>query len=124
MKGRSKYGAKKTIVDGIKFDSALEAGRYKYLKAMEGSQVFDLELQPEFILVPSFKLDGGTVRKLSYFADFRYKNISGETIVEDCKGFLTEVYKIKRKLFQFTYCVRGEFRFFEITVAGDTKTLY
>jgi hypothetical protein len=125
MIGRSKYGAKKCIVDGIKFDSKEEAKHYTFLKAMEAQgQITNLELQPEFWLVPSFKLDGKTIRGMKYFADFRFKNISGETIVQDVKGFKTETYKIKLKMFQFTYCIRNEFKFFEIMKAGQTDGLY
>ena len=34
-KGKSKFGAKKTVVDGITFDSKAEAKRYGELKQLE-----------------------------------------------------------------------------------------
>lgn len=68
-----KYHNKKTVADGIKFDSKLEAERYAQLKILERAGVIrDLELQPEYELIPSFKKDGKTWRKTVYKADFRY----------------------------------------------------
>ena len=44
-----KYNAKKTVVDGIKFDSKKEAARYEVLKGLERVGKIDrLELQPRF----------------------------------------------------------------------------
>lgn len=45
----SKYNNKKTIVDGITFDSIKESNRYIELKALERiGEIKDLELQPVF----------------------------------------------------------------------------
>lgn len=91
---KSKYGAKKTEVDGILFDSAKEAKRYVELRYMKMTgQITDLLLQVEFELNP-----GGT-HSLVYVADFVYKELrSGEVIVEDVKGYRTKEYKKKRRL--------------------------
>jgi hypothetical protein len=124
MLGRSKYGAKKSIVDGIKFDSKEEAKRYSYLKSLEGTQVFNLELQPKFVLLPSFKIDGKTIRGMVFTADFQYRNISGETVVEDLKGFVTVDYTMRKKLFLWNYCREGKYKFFEIKTAGSVETFY
>ena len=43
-----------------------------------------------------------TLRKIIYKADFVYK-INGEEIVEDTKGFETDVFKIKMRLFLMQY---------------------
>lgn len=93
-----KYRNKKTVVDGITFDSKKEAERYKQLKRMqEAGDISDLELQPEFVIAERVKLDGKTKRQRKYRADFRYLQ-SGEVVVEDVKGFKTEMYKLKRHL--------------------------
>lgn len=85
---RSKYGAVKTEVDGIRFDSKKEAKRYGELKVMVGAgQVRWFTMQ-----VP-FRLDGGTI----YRADFLVVWADGSVAVEDCKGFLTASYRIKRR---------------------------
>lgn len=101
----SKYKNKKTEVDGIKFDSLKEARRYGELKLLvKGGVIKDLELQPVFELIPRQVYQGKTMRKVSYIADFMYKDIKrGITVVEDVKGFKTDVYKIKMKLFLYKY---------------------
>ena len=100
---KSKYGNKKTprIVNGIevKFDSIKEARYYDklYLRAKAG-QITELTLQPKYELIPTIKWNGKTLRKITYSADFRYVE-NGKTYVIDVKGMLTDVYKIKMRLF-------------------------
>lgn len=101
----NKYKNKKTIVNGIVFDSKLEAKRYSELILLQkANKIKDLQLQPTFELIPSFKKNGKTFRKTTYKADFQYiDNESGQTIVEDTKGFLTELYRLKKKMFEYTF---------------------
>ena len=103
-----KYHNIKISVDGIKFDSKLEAERYRQLKILERAGViYDLELQPEYELIPSFKKDGKTWRKTVYKADFRYiLSENDKTIIEDVKGstaVITDVFRLKQKLFEYKY---------------------
>lgn len=103
-----KYHNTKTVADGIKFDSKLEAERYAQLKILERAGVIrDLELQPEYELMPSFKKNGKTWRKTVYKADFRYILCDGDiTIIEDVKGstaVITDVFRLKQKLFEYLY---------------------
>lgn len=99
----SKYGNRKTIVDGIKFDSKKEANRYLVLKDMlMHDEIEDLQLQPKFLLQESYKYNEVTIRKIYYIADFSYKK-EGKLVVEDVKGKKTDVYKLKRKLFLYRY---------------------
>ena len=103
-----KYHNKKTFIDGIKFDSKLEAERYAQLKMMECAGVIrDLELQPEYELIPSFKKGDKTWRKTVYKADFRYILADDDkTIIEDVKGsisVITDVFRLKQKLFEYKY---------------------
>ena len=101
-----KYHNKKVIVDdGIKFDSLKEARRYKELKILEkANEITELRLQVHFELQPSFKKNGKTIRKIEYIADFTYyDNKSQQYVIEDTKGYRTEVYKIKKKLFEYKY---------------------
>ena len=101
----SKYKNKKVAYDGIKFDSQKERNHYIGLKMLEkAGEIKDLELQKVFELQPSFKKNGKTYRKITYKADFCYFNIKeGKYIVEDVKGFKTEVYKLKKKLFEYKF---------------------
>ena len=95
----TKYHSRKTEVDGIMFDSLKEASRYKELKMMqESGLISDLELQKRFEILP--KSMGN--RAVFYVADFVYTQ-GGQTIVEDCKGFKTDVYKLKKKMFEYRY---------------------
>ena len=100
---QNKYRNKKTIIDGIEFDSKAEAKRYSELKLLErAKKISNLELQPCFILQPSFKKNGKTYRKIEYIADFQYEE-NGQVIVEDVKGVFTKEFQIKRKLFEYKY---------------------
>lgn len=97
--GKSKYGAKKVVIDGITFDSTKEGGRYLELKMLrEAGLVTELELQ-----VP-YELNLGGTHSLKYIADFRYRDgITGQLVVEDCKGYKTKEYLKKRKLMREVY---------------------
>jgi len=96
-RSRPKYGNKKTVVNGIKFDSKWEAERYLYIKSLErAGRVKDLELQVRFNLVVNDQ------KICAYIADFRYKREDKEgvwqEIIEDAKGVETPEFKLKKKL--------------------------
>lgn len=99
----TKYRAKKTEIDGIKFDSKKEAKRYIALKELEKKgNIGKLILQPRFLLQEGFRKNGKAYRKIEYVADFMYEQ-DGKLIVEDVKGIKTDVYKLKQKLFEKRY---------------------
>lgn len=101
--GSSKYHAKKTVVDGITFDSRKEADRYLVLKGMEDDgSIEDLRRQVRYELIPAFDVDGKHYRPVYYVADFVYREDDRE-VVEDVKGVRTDVYKLKSKLFARRY---------------------
>lgn len=112
MRRYSKYNAKKTVVDGIKFDSKREAERYCELKLLEkAKEIRNLELQPRFLLQDKFEdKQGNTHRKIEYVADFMYIDKDNKKIVEDVKGVMTDVYKLKKKLFLNLYDKEFDFR--------------
>lgn len=88
----NKYRARKTVIDGITFDSAKEARRYSELKLLErGKAISQLKLQVVYHLMIGEQLI------CKYRADFAYVE-KGKIVVEDCKGFRTPEYKIKKKL--------------------------
>ncbi|MGO3751192.1 MAG: DUF1064 domain-containing protein [Peptoniphilaceae bacterium] len=101
----SKYKAKKTKVDGITFDSRKEANRYKELKLLERAGVIkSLELQPKFLLQEEYIKDGKTIKEITYKADFMYYDgEKNKVVIEDVKGFKTDVYRLKKKLFEYKY---------------------
>lgn len=98
---RSKFGAKPTIVDGVRFASKKEAGRYSELKLLEkAGEISHLELQPRIKLFcgdTPIKFDSG--RQAVYVADFRYfLKGSGDRTYEDSKGFRTPEFKLKKAI--------------------------
>lgn len=96
----NKYYNRKVIIDGFKFDSQKEAKRYNELKLMEREGIIhSLRLQPRFLLQDKFQYKNKTYRKIEYIADFSYFNTNEDVLViEDAKGFKTEVFKLKEKL--------------------------
>ena len=101
--GRSKYGSKKTTVDGIVFDSAVESRRWLDLQQMErDGLITGLQRQVAFVLAPSVKFAGARARKpaVKYWADFVYTR-DGARVVEDCKSPATAAlpaFRLKRHL--------------------------
>jgi len=96
----SKYGNRKTVVDGITFASAKEARRYSELKLLErAGEISALMLQPRFPLKVNDQLI------CTYVADFIYQDKGGSSVVEDAKGFKTPEYKLKRKLMRAVFAV-------------------
>lgn len=106
----SKYNSKKVVIDGIEFDSKKEAFYYLELKVLlKSGEIRDLELQKEYVLQESFKINKKTRRKITYKADFSFFSTSdNRNHVVDVKGFKTEVYKIKKKLFEYKYGIEIE----------------
>ncbi len=92
----SKYKAKPTWVDGIRFPSMKQAARYKDLKFLESQGLIrSLRLEVPYTL----KVDGFKI--CSYRADFVFEEYAHgvwTVVVEDVKGILTPVYRLKRKL--------------------------
>jgi hypothetical protein len=67
IRARNKYGARKTVVDGVTFASAKEAARYAQLRTLErAGLVKGLILQPRFPIV----ING--VKVCTYVADFEF----------------------------------------------------
>lgn len=97
----NKYHSKKTVVDGIQFDSAKEAKRYTKLRDMEeAGEIQGLRLQVPFEILPSFECDGVKYRGMKYIADFVYFR-DGKQVVEDTKGWKTAEYRMKKKLMAY-----------------------
>ena len=103
---RNKYGARRTQVNGIWFDSMKEANRYQELTQLERAGAIDeLELQPAFPLhVMELYRSLVPIRITTvgrFTADFRYRDLgSGEIIVEDTKSDATktEAYRLRKRL--------------------------
>lgn len=114
-KGRSKYGNKRVGSHASK----KEHYRAAELKLMQrAGLISDLREQVTYELIPAQYGECGTNLKgkitkvllehpCSYIADFVYTDTqTGQTIVEDTKGFRTKEYIIKRKLMLSVYGIR------------------
>ena len=98
---KSKFQSVECVVDGIKFQSRLEARRYTQLKQMEQEGVIhNLVLQPRFLIQERFKdpYSGKVYQPIRYIGDFMYTDQTGQKIVEDTKGFATDTFRLKFKL--------------------------
>jgi len=89
---RSKYGAVKTKVDGITFDSKKEAKVYQQLVMLKrAGNVVHFERQVPY----KFEMNGESI---VYRADFVVMFSDNHVEVWDAKGFKTPEYKIKKRL--------------------------
>lgn len=89
-------------VDGHWFASGLEARRYQELKLLEyAGKIEDLALQQRYSLIVN------RVPICTYVADFVYKDReTRETIVEDAKGRILPLYRIKKALMLAVYGIK------------------
>lgn len=101
----NKYGAKRTVVDGIEFASKKEATRWTELRLMEKAGLIkELHRQVRIELIP--KTD--KYRAVVYVADFQYRDVkTGLVQFEDVKGCREgaayEMFKLKKKLMYWRY---------------------
>lgn len=102
---RNKFNAKKTEIDGIVFHSRKEAARYSQLKLYEkGGLITNLRLQVSYELIPKLVINGKTERAIKYIADFvYYDTVHKCEIVEDVKGMITDVFKLKYRLMKLIH---------------------
>lgn len=93
------------------YDSKKEAKRAAELKLLEKAGVIsNLQEQVVYELIPAqYRIVNGKKkcieRAIKYIADFQYVE-NGNTVVEDVKGFRTDVYRIKKKLMLYFHNIR------------------
>lgn len=93
---KPKYNNNRVKVDGILFDSQLEADYYSHLKLqLKMGTIAGFCRQPIFILQEGF----GGIRPITYRADFIIFNHDGSYEIIDTKGFETQEFKRTKKLF-------------------------
>ncbi len=90
----NKYGNKRVELNGRTYDSQREANHAALLQTLErAGKIAGLEYQKRIVLVPG----DGKLRPIVYVADFYYCDEDGTHIV-DCKGFKTQVYRLKKRM--------------------------
>ena len=89
-----------TDAEGKKFDSKAEHRHWLHLQALAKSgQITQLRRQVVFELAPAVRLKGRKKPALRYVADFVWVDAAtGEQVVEDVKGAVTDVWRIKQHL--------------------------
>jgi hypothetical protein len=124
-KAASKFGAIKTEIDGITFDSKLESRFYSRLKEQkDNGTIKHFEIQPRYILQEKYiVVDGAvvtgsnplfdkikrkskakTILPIEYAGDFLITHNDGSQVVIDVKGgILTAEFRIKRKMYMMKY---------------------
>lgn len=94
--GRVK-NVRKKVVNGLLFDSTREARRYQDLALMQqAGQITGLRRQVSFPIL----ING--VKVCEWRADFVYLE-AGREVVEDSKGWKTDIYKLKKKLVEASF---------------------
>lgn len=96
---KAKYSNKKVDLDGKTFHSKREAARYQALKViLQAGAIADLETQTPF------RIEINGVKICKYYADFTYTETdTGKKVVEDCKGYRTPEYVLKKKLMRAVF---------------------
>lgn len=91
----AKYKNKKTESHGYLFDSRLEGGLYGYLKMLEqAGEIRNLRVKPNIFL---------TEARLRMIPDFsaEHKELEWEEVFHEAKGYETDVWRIKYRLWPF-----------------------
>jgi len=98
-KKRSKYGAESCQYGGSRYDSRKEAAYAAQLDILKGAadpmeRVRKWERQVRVPLIVKGKLVA------NWYIDFKVTYADGRVEFHETKGFATDVYKLKRKLFE------------------------
>lgn len=95
--------SKKCTYEGLDFDSLVERDYYKYLqKQQSNGEIFNLEIQKNFLLQEGFRMDDGTkIREISYTCDQCYADKDNKIHIVDVKGaemLIGEPFKLRFKM--------------------------
>lgn len=101
----SKYNNKKIRIAGYTFDSIAEYHRYRELLVLQSKGLIKgLEVHKRYIIAPAFAHNGKKYRAIYYEADFSYiDTLTCKAFAEDVKGFKTQLFELKAKLFISRY---------------------
>lgn len=105
----SKYGNKTVKSPDGEFDSMKEFNRWYQLKLLQrAGRISELKRQVKFTLLPTQRDEDGKLleKERSYIADFVYLDGKGNRVVEDCKGFKTDTYKLKKAMMLYFHGIR------------------
>jgi hypothetical protein len=93
---KAKYSNNRVKIDGFLFDSQLEANYYGDLKIqLRAGVIRGFCRQPRFILTTG----GNGLEPMEYVADFIVWRLDGTAEIIDTKGFETDLFIAKKKVF-------------------------
>lgn len=117
----SKYGNKKTELNGYKYMSKFEA---------RVAQELDLRMKAgEFIeIVPQFRIklyvylpDGKQADLFTYVCDFRCKRPDETYLLVEAKGYQTDIYRTKKKILDLVWLPDNPMYEFEEVKQGSRR---
>lgn len=114
---KNKYNNNRVVFDGHVFDSEKERDRYIVLKQKQRrGEIFSLQLQKKFVLTDAIYVDERGIivdrhtkgrklyaKKSEYKCDFFYYTKNGDPVIEDVKGYKTDLYQLKKKVMADKY---------------------
>ena len=101
-----KYGAKKCVINGFKFDSVMEGRYYVYLlHLIQKGIIKSFERQVTFVLQDKYRdeFTGKMIPAIKYVADFVLVMPDDAEVVIDVKGTETADFRLKQKMFGYRY---------------------
>ena len=102
----NKYGAKKVTIDGIRFDSKMEAKRYGELRLMAvAGKIAMLKVHPVFFITVENISVCKVILDFQYYAPTTLRNY-GNPVYEDVKGKDNALSRLKRKLVEAQYGIK------------------
>lgn len=100
----NKYHNRKTVIDGITFDSKKEADYYCELRIRRmAHEITGFDMQVPFVLLEPFKYKGRKIQGIKYTADFVVYYPDGRKEIIDVKGLRTRDYIMRKKLLLSKY---------------------
>lgn len=116
----SKYHSKRVVWNGMTFDSKKELNRYQELLLLQrAGKILGLARQQRYEIIPEHREPdtvgkrggvkrGKVIERARYYvADFVYYDPKTEELtVEDCKGYRTAEYRLKKALMLDRYGIR------------------
>lgn len=94
------------VYNGIKFRSKLETYTYKKLEQAKINAEYEMH---RFELIPAFTFLDKKIRAMTYLPDF-----VGDNFIIECKGFSTDTWPLREKLFKYKLFLTNDNRHFYV----------
>lgn len=101
----SKYHNQRTMYNGTSFMSKREADYAKTLDTLKRAKDPKYRVASYEMQVP-FQIESNNIKICKYLCDFKVLYADGHIEIIDVKGFLNEVYRLKKKLVEAQYGIK------------------